>query len=169
VLLVWLAFILARPPYIYKVLLTTAVWWDHLVQILVGLLSLETSSSGSVLISCTGTFFVAPALAPIRVIPALKKGELCRLGRVKASRTARRINRGMLGNANEGAERWAIMLCRSKSDWGLSNLNAPSMFSGSEISISLCKLTCFRSLESNLFQLGVEGRIVATKTYLDEC
>lgn len=75
------------------------------MQILVGLLSLETSSSDSVLISCTAPFFVAPALAPIEVIPALKMGELCRLGSVTASRTARRINRGMLRNVNEGAER----------------------------------------------------------------
>jgi hypothetical protein len=124
------------------------------VQILVGLLSLETSSSGSVLISCAGTFCVAPALAPIGVIPALKKGELCRLGRAKASRMARKINRGMLGNVNEGTERWAMMLCRSESDWGLSHLNAPSVSSGSEISISPCKPTCFRSLESNLFNLA---------------
>jgi hypothetical protein len=75
------------------------------VQMLVGLLSLETSSSGSVLISGTGPSFVAPALAPIRVIPALKMGELCRLGIATASRTARRINRGMLGNASEDAGR----------------------------------------------------------------
>lgn len=124
------------------------------MQILVGLLSLETSSSGSVLISCTSTFFVGPALAPIGVIPALKKGELRRLGSAKASRTARRINRDMLEKVNEGTERWAMMLCRSKSDRGLSHLNAPSMSSGSDISISLCKLTCFRSLESNLFNLA---------------
>ena len=124
------------------------------MQILVGLLSLETSSSGSVLISCTSTLFVGPALAPIGVIPALKKGELRRLGRAKASRTARRINRGMLGKVNEGTERWVMMLCRSKSGWGLFHLNAPSRSSGSEISISLCELTCFCGFESNLLNLA---------------
>jgi hypothetical protein len=72
VLLVWLACVLARPPYIYKVPLTMAVCCDHLVQMFTGLMSLPTSSSGSVLIFRPCEVFMVPAFAPTGPTLALK-------------------------------------------------------------------------------------------------
>jgi hypothetical protein len=125
VLLVWLGCVLARPPYIYKVPLTTAVCCDHLVQMFTGLLSLPTSSSGKVLISGSSEVFMVPAFAPIGLIPALKNGELYRLGSASASSRERRNSCGMLGNAKEGAAKCVAKLgCLSES-------NAVSLSSGS--------------------------------------
>jgi hypothetical protein len=132
----------------YKVPLTTAVCCDHLVQMFTGLLSLPTSSSCSVLISGSSDVFMMPAFAPIGPMPALKKGELCRLGRARVSRRVSRKSRGMLGNANEVAAK-----CVAKLD-SLLGSKAPFISSSSWTSISLRNLTCIRGLDSTLFNLA---------------
>ena len=104
----------------YRVLLTTAVWCDHLVQILTGLSSLVTSPSDSVLISGARAALIGPAFAPIGLIPALKKGELCTLGRARASRRVMRKIRGMLENTNDGAAGCVVKLGCSSDSGGLS-------------------------------------------------
>src|SRR2546423_11056130 len=125
-----------------------AVCCDHLVHVLAGLLSLPVSSSRRALVSRPGEVLIAPALAPMGPLQALKEGDLVRLGRTIASTRPRRKIRGMLGTEDgNAAECTAKRAC-----------SPPSTIAS--ISASRWNLTRVRGLEATCFPC--EARIASS-------